>query len=139
MVPGEFGIWNIEFGIGGILAAMKGPAVAAILLAAGCAAPRESYRWYEHPDVLNDPVRVRTVVGDDMLELEDGRRIRLPKKVDQLEKCIEGSDREIEVVPQSTGPDGVTQAEVFVRRHLFVGGANLPYSDVWIRTPLKPR
>src|SRR5262245_8381262 len=118
---------------------MRALAAAAILLAAGCAAPRESYRWYTHPDVLNDPVRVRTVTGDDMLELEDGRRIRLPKKVDQLERYIEGSDHEVEVVPQSTGPDGVIQAEVFVRRHLFVGGTSLPYTDVWIRTPLKPR
>ena len=129
----------MEFGNGGTLGAMRGWAGAAILLAAGCAAPRESYRWYTHSDVLNDPVRVRAVTGDDLLELEDGRRIRLPKKVDELEKWIESSGREVEVVPQSTGPDGVIQAEVFVRRHLIICRLDLPYSDVWFRAPLKPK
>jgi hypothetical protein len=132
-------MWNEEGGMGGSLAAMRGLAVAAMLMALGCAGPRESYRWYTHPDVLNDPVRVRAVTGDDVLELEDGRRIRLLKKVEELEKWIESSGHEVEVVPQSTGPDGVIQAEVFIRQHRVLDGVELPYTDVWFRAPLRPR
>jgi hypothetical protein len=93
---------------------------------------------YGDPDVLNDPVRVRAVVGEDLLELEDGRRIRLSGKVDRLEDRIASSGREVEVVPQSTEADGVIRAEFFVRRHWVVCGYGLPSSDVWVRSPLKP-
>ena len=100
------------------------------LLAVGCAADpweQPEGKWFLHPEVLRDPVRVREVVGEDLLILEDGRNIQLTKSVPRLEGWIGASNSEVELPAPGSSVDGV-----FVRRHMHICGLGVP-DEVWFR------
>lgn len=97
---------------------------------------------------LANPVRVREVRSSDLLELEDGRRVRLAKGIPDLEAWIERSERQVEVVPKAVSSDGVILADVYVKQRL--GYCGSPWAnmitirlipdryDRWIRSKLEP-
>ena len=101
--------------------------LAVLTCGAGCAAKPWDLpdgELFPHSDILKDPVKVREVVGEDLLILEDGRQVKLANKVRRLAAAVEGSGNEVEL-PSDDG--------VIIRKHIIVCGVGIPYPDEWYR------
>jgi len=82
---------------------------------------------------LKNPVKVRAVLSNDLLELEDGRRVQIDQEIADLEARITESEYEVEVLPRAVRTDGVIQGDVFVKEQFLTCGS--PWATT-IKIPL---
>ncbi|MBI2931903.1 MAG: hypothetical protein HYY16_09645 [Planctomycetes bacterium] len=101
----------------------------------GCGLIGFHYPNFIDNEPLENPVRVRAIVGEDLLELDDGRRVRLDEKVPLAESLIRASDNLVDIEPRGTDPDGVMRGKIYVKFDLAGHFCGTPWAQL-IRIPL---
>ena len=84
---------------------------------------------------LENPVRVKSILADDLLVLSDGRKVRLRHKVRNLRKLLDDSNWQVDIEPLDEASNDTLSAEVYVRQAGWVCGT--PYAKL-IVIPLIP-